>query len=145
LYAKAGIVLVPKATEWPVMLEQADKKNFDAMIIGWTSVVETDLYQIFHSSQIKDNGDNFINYKNEKLDRLISLARSTVDVDARIPLWHQCEKILYEDQPYTFLFRRDRLVFVDRRFKNLKVTNFGLNLDRTPIETFVPLTQQKYN
>lgn len=144
LYAKAGIVLQPKATEWPVMLEQSKKKDFDAMILGWSSVVESDLYQIFHSAQIKDNGDNYISYKNEKLDRLIEQARTTVDKKVRMSLWHQCEKILFEDQPYTFLYRRTSLAFVDRRFKNVKVTNFGLNIDRTPIETFVPAGQQKY-
>ncbi len=144
LYAKAGIVLKPKATEWPVMLEQSDKKDFDVMIIGWTSVVETDLYQIFHSSQIGDKGDNFISYKNPDLDKCIEEARSTVDKEKRMPIWHRCEKYLYEDQPYTFLFRRASLVFVDKRFKNLKVTNFGLNLDRMPVETYVQATNQKY-
>lgn len=144
LYAKAGVALIPKATEWPVMLEQSKKRDFDAMVLGWTSVVESDLYQIFHSSQIKDNADNFVSYANESLDNLISQARVTVDKSKRMPLWHQCEEILHEDQPYTFLYRRAALVFIDRRFKNLKVTNFGLNLDRTPIESYVPTAQQKY-
>lgn len=144
LYAKAGIVLKPKATEWPVMLEKANTKDFDAMILAWTSVVESDLYQIFHSSQIKDNGDNYISYKNTKLDGLIEKARTTVNPDKRMPIWHQCERILYDDQPYTFLFQRASLVFVDNRFKNVQVTNFGLNIDRTPIETYVPAADQKY-
>ncbi len=143
-YAKAGIQLTPKAAEWPVMLEKGDTQEFDAMILGWTSVVESDLYQIFHSSQIDDNGDNYISYRNPKLDKLIEQARTTVDRDKRMALWHQCEKLLYEDQPYTFLYRRAALVFVDDRIQNLKVTNFGLNHARTPVETFVPVAQQKY-
>lgn len=144
LYAKAGIVLKPKATEWPVMLETMETRDFDAISLGWTSVVESDLYQIFHSSQIEDKGDNFVGYKNLKLDKCIDQARTTVDKTKRIPLWHECEKILYEDQPYTFLYRRAALRLIDKRFKNLKVTNFGLNLDRTPIESFVPSVEQKY-
>ena len=144
LYAKAGIVLKPKATEWPVMLEASKNKDFDAMILGWTSVVETDLYQIFHSSQIKDNGDNYVSYENPELDKCIEEARSTVDKDKRTPIWHRCEKHLFEDQPYTFMYRRKSLVFIDKRYKNLKVTNFGLNLDRLPIETYVPAANQKY-
>ena len=144
LYAKAGIVLIPKATEWPVMLEKSTNRDFDAMVLGWTSVVESDLYQIFHSSQIEDNGDNYISYKNSKLDDLIEQARTTVDAETRMPIWHKAERILYQDQPYTFLNRRAALVFVDKRFRNLKVTNFGLNLDRAPIESFVPDADQKY-
>ena len=144
LYARAGVVLIPKATEWPVMLENANKRNFDVMMIGWTSVVESDLYQIFHSSQIEDEGDNFVSYKNPELDKCIEQARTTVDQDERMPIWHRCEKILFDDQPYTFLNRRASLVFIDKRFKNLKVTNFGLNLDATPFESFVPADAQKY-
>ena len=144
LYAKAGIILKPKATEWPVMLETTETRDYDAMMLGWTSVVESDLYQIFHSSQIEDKGDNFVNYKNVKLDKCIDEARSTVDKNKRIPVWHKCEAMLYEDQPYTFLFRRARLTFIDKRFKNLKVTNFGLNLDSSPFESFVPSSEQKY-
>ena len=144
LYAKAGIVLKPKATEWPVMLETMETRDYDAILLGWTSVVESDLYQIFHSSQIEDKGDNFVGYKNVKLDKCIDRARTTVDKTKRIPVWHECEKMLYEDQPYTFLFRRAALRLIDKRFKNLKVTNFGLNLDRTPVESFVPSAEQKY-
>jgi peptide/nickel transport system substrate-binding protein len=144
LYARAGVVLKPKATEWPVMLEKSTKKDFDVILIGWTSVVESDLYQIFHSSQIKDDGDNFISYKNPELDKCIVQARSTVDQEKRMPIWQHCERIIYQDQPYTFLYRRKILAFVDKRFKNLKITNFGLNLDSTPFESFVPSHDQKY-
>lgn len=143
-YARAGIVLKLKATEWPVMLEAIDKKDFEAIVIGWTSVVETDLYQAFHSSQTVEKGDNFVSYKNKKLDKLIEAARSTTDRGKRMSLWHQCEKILFEDQPYTFLYRRKFLIFVDKRFKNLQVTNFGLTLKDTPLESYVPLSQQRY-
>jgi len=126
------------------MLENANKRNFDVMMIGWTSVVESDLYQIFHSSQIKDEADNFVSYENPKLDKCIEKARTTVDKDIRMPIWHECEKIIYQDQPYTFLNRRASLVFVDKRFKNLKITNFGLNLDSPPFESYVPENKQKY-
>ncbi|VAW92388.1 Oligopeptide ABC transporter, periplasmic oligopeptide-binding protein OppA (TC 3.A.1.5.1) [hydrothermal vent metagenome] len=144
LYARAGIALVPKATEWPVMLESAKKRTFDAMMLGWTSVVESDLYQIFHSSQIEDEADNFVHYKNPELDKCIDEARTTVKVEKRMVLWQRCEKFLYDDQPYTFLKRSARLVFVNKRFNNLKVTNFGLNLAATPLESFVPANEQKY-
>jgi peptide/nickel transport system substrate-binding protein len=85
-----------------------------------------------------------VNYRNPKLDKCIEEARTTVDQDIRMPVWHRCEKIIYEDQPYTFLNRRASLIFVDKRFKNLKVSNFGLNLDTTPLESFVPENAQKY-
>ena len=144
LYARAGVVMIPKPTEWSVMLDMIDQRTFDAITIGWTSGVETDIYQFFHGSQIED-GDNFISYRNETLDDLIDRARATVDEDARMPLWQQAERIIYDDQPYTFLMRRQTLLFIDKRIRNLEITKLGLNLNFTPVEVFVPADMQKYS
>lgn len=144
LYARAGIKLIPKPTEWSVMLDLLDKKDFDAITLGWTSGLETDIYQMFHSSQTKAGGDNFIGYKNPELDKLIDKARATVDEEKRMPLWQKAEAIMYEDQPYTFLMRRKRLAFFDKRFKNLQMTKLGLN-QLLPIEWYVPITLQKHH
>ncbi len=143
LYARAGIKLIPKPTEWSVMLDILDKKDFDAITLGWTSGLETDIYQMFHSSQTKAGGDNFVNYKNPKLDELIVKARATVDEEKRMPLWQQAEAILYEDQPYTFLMRRKTLAFFDKRIRNLQMTKLGLN-QGLPMEWYVPLPLQKH-
>lgn len=144
LYAKAGVKMEPFPQEWPVMLEAMQKKDFDAITIGWTSGIETDIYQMFHSSQAKTGGDNSISYKNPELDKLIDQARATVDETKRMPLWQQAERILYEDQPYTFLMRRQTLAFIDKRIHNLQMTKLGLNRGFQPVETYVPTTLQKY-
>jgi peptide/nickel transport system substrate-binding protein len=145
LYARAGVRMIPFPQEWPVMLENLDKKDFDAITLGWTSGIETDLYQMFHSSQASSKGDNFVGYKNPALDKLIDEARRTVDEGKRMPLWQQTERILYEDQPYTFLMRRQSLLFVDKRIHNLQMTKLGLNLGSLPMENYVPVAQQKYS
>lgn len=144
LYARAGIRLRPKPTEWSVMIDLLNKKDFDAITLGWSSGVETDLFQMFHSSQRIPGGDNFIGYRNEHLDKLIDQARATVDETQRMPLWHQCERLLYEDQPYTFLLRRKTLAFIDKRMHNVQITRLGLNLNIVPVEWFVPGSLQKY-
>ncbi len=145
IYARAGISMIPKPTEWSVMLDLINKRDFDAITLGWTSGVETDIYQIFHSKQIESGGDNFVGYENEQLDQLIEQARGTVDEARRMPLWQEAERILHNDQPYTFLMRRESLVFIDERIKNLQNTNLGLNLGILPVEIYVPLDMQKYN
>ncbi len=144
LLARAGILLKPKPTEWSVMIDLLNKRDFEAITLGWTSGLETDLYQMFHSSQIEGQGNNFINYRNPQLDRLIDEARATVDEDKRMPLWQAAEGELYEDQPYTFLMRRKSLVFIDRRIRNLVNTKVGLNLGNLPMENYVPAAEQRY-
>jgi peptide/nickel transport system substrate-binding protein len=145
LYARAGVKMIPFPQEWPVMLDNLNKKDFDAITRGWTSGIETDLFQIFHSSQAMNKGDNFIGYKNPSLDKLIDEARRTVDENKRMPLWQQAEHLIWQDQPYTFLMRRKSLLFVDKRIHNLQMTKSGLNFGSLPLENYVPLAQQKYS
>lgn len=144
LYARAGVALIAKPTEWSVMLDLINRRDFDAISLGWTSGIETDIYQIFHSRQIEGGGDNFVHYKNFELDKLIDQARGTVDETKRMPLWQQAERIMHEDQPYTFLMRRKSLLFIDKRIQNLQITPLGLNMGRVPVEIFVPAGRHKY-
>jgi len=144
LYGRAGVLLKPKPMEWAVMLDDIKKQHFDAITLGWTSGVEIDVYQMFHSSQTNVGGDNFVNYKNPAFDTLVDEARATVQEKQRMPLWQQVEQRFYEDQPYTFLMRRQSLVFIDNRIKNIQLTKLGLNYGTVPLETYVPISLQKY-
>ena len=144
LYARAGVHLKPVPAEWPVMLDLLGKRDFDAITLGWTSGVETDVYQMFHGSQTEDGGDNFVHFKHAGFDRLVNEARATVREEERMPLWQAVERIFHEEQPYTFLMRRKTLAFVDRRLQNLDVTRLGLNLGFVPVETFAPSARQRY-
>lgn len=143
MYARAGIKLIPIPSEWPVMLESLDKKDFEAITLGWGGSIESDMYQIFHSSQIKD-GDNRTAYSNPDLDKLIDEARKTIDVDKRMALWQKAERILYEDLPYTFLTSRMELGFVSKRIKNQRMTKSGLNVGTIPTENYIPKALQRH-
>ena len=144
LYARAGVHLKPLPAEWPVMLDLMDERNYDAITLGWTSGVETDVYQMFHGSQTEDGGDNFIHFKHDEFDRLVDQARATVREEERMPLWQAVERIFHDEQPYTFLMRRKTLAFVDQRLRNLEITKLGLNLGSVPVEIFTPSTEQRY-
>src|SRR5678815_2396834 len=61
-YARAGIVLEPDRIDWPVLVNRLNTSDFDAISLSWSSEPESDPYQIFHSSQIKDQGDNRTGY-----------------------------------------------------------------------------------
>jgi peptide/nickel transport system substrate-binding protein len=103
---------------------------------------------MFDSSQIADEGDNFMSYRNPDLDKAIEIARTTVDEAKRIPLWRQCQRILHEDQAYTFLTIGKSLRFIDKRIANVEVGKTGLNYVQDwnqPIPWYVPHELQKYS
>jgi peptide/nickel transport system substrate-binding protein len=137
----------PDPVDWPVLIDRIERGQYDASALGWGGVVETDPHQIFHSSQIADQGDNRTHYINKELDAAIEEARRTVDDEKRMKLWNRIHEILHEDQPYTFMFNRPSLVFINGRIKNVAVTKLGLNYLRlypNPVPWYVPKSQQKY-
>ncbi|MEM8737094.1 MAG: ABC transporter substrate-binding protein [Planctomycetota bacterium] len=135
-YARAGVVLELDPLEFSVMVERLDDQNFDAIILGWGGgSVEKDIRQTFHQSQANKGGDNFMAYINPELSALIDRARETLDEEQRMALWRQAHRIIWEDQPYTFMFYGQTLRLIDDRFENIQRVTEGLN---NRIEWFVP-------
>jgi peptide/nickel transport system substrate-binding protein len=146
-FAQAGIKVDLDPTDFPIMIDRINKRDFEAISLGWSAEPEDDLYQAFDSSQIKDEGDDFISYANPELDKLIEEARSTVDEPKRMKLWQQCSRIIHEDQPYTFLYRNKSLSFMAGRIKDVSTSKLGLNAIQRynmPIPWFVPKASQKW-
>ena len=123
-----GIVMTIERLEWAAFLGRIEKKDFDVVTLGWSTSFETDPYQIWHSSQAQiERGSNFISFENEEADRLIEAARVEFNEERRNALYTKFQKILHEEQPYTFLFASDSLVAVARRFGNVVVHRAGLD------------------
>ena len=128
--AKAGIDVKIQVFEWTVYLERLKEKNFDVCFLGWTTAYESDPYQVWHSSQIDQKpSSNHISFKNAEADRLIEEIRRTFDPKKRAELCHQFQKILHEEQPYTFLFVNYNLIAQNNRYRNVRVFPLGLETE----------------
>jgi peptide/nickel transport system substrate-binding protein len=147
-YARAGIDMELDPADWTIVDQQLKNHDFDAVSLGWGGgSLEDDIYQIFDSSQIKNQGDNFVSYSDPQFDATLNKARQTLDLDQRMKLWHECERILHDDQPYTFLINTKAIRLFDKRIQNVHVARTGLNLVQDwvmPIPWYVPSAQQKY-
>lgn len=108
---KVGIDIQLRGLEWTSFVKKLDDRDFDAVTLAWTRGEDMDLKQIWHSESIENNGSNFISYKNPDLDQLIEKHRKTMDYDARIQLARQMQKMVYNDQPYTFLTERKHVLY----------------------------------
>ncbi|MFI4910786.1 MAG: peptide-binding protein [Sedimentisphaeraceae bacterium JB056] len=140
-FAKSGIELIPDTYEWSVFLQKLTSRDFDAITLGWSGAMESDPYQIWHSSQIETGGSNRIGFNNKEADRLIEEARETLDKDKRNALYHQLHQILHDEQPYTFMFASPGLGFLSNRFENVQIHKLGMN----PHEWYVLPENQKYS
>lgn len=125
-FANVGITVVPRKLEFQTLLEKISKRDFEAVMLGWSSGVESDPYQLWHTSQ-RDKGHNFTGFGNGESDGIIEQARLTFDDKARNALYHRFHEIVYNEQPYTFLYTSYALIAVSKRFTNVNVYPLGLD------------------
>jgi len=141
--AKAGILVTPDPLDWTVLLDHVNNRQFEAVAMGWSGTVPNeDPYQIFHSSQMAGVGDDFIQFDNKDVDDAIVQARETLDHDKRTELWHKLDRLLHEQEPYTFLYAEDQFSLIDNRIHGVKPTRVGLMYQIQ--EWYVPKALQKY-
>ncbi len=115
-WRKIGIDVRTDVLEWAVFIqERVDKHDFDAVVLGWTTPIEPDLYQVWHSSQIGPNQLNFVAFKNEEADDLIVKIRREYNHERKVAYCHRLHEIIANEQPYTFLYVGHRTAILDRR------------------------------
>lgn len=101
--AKVGVAVQLKAVEWTSFMKLLDDHKFQGVVLAWGRNIDGDLKQIWHSASIANQGSNFISYKNPEVDKLIDEHRGTMDRTKRVELARKIQRLVYDDQPYTFL------------------------------------------
>lgn len=136
---RAGIEMKILQREWATFLENVTKRAFDAITLSWAIPVDSDPYQVWHSSQT-EKGSNYPGFANAEVDKLLEDIRLEFDRSKRIPMFHRFHAILHDEQPYTFLFNFQSLYAVDKRYRNVTMYPLGFDLR----EWWTPLAQQRY-
>jgi len=138
-----GIRVEIRVVEWSAFLSQfIDTRNFEAILLGWGLSRDPDLFDIFHSSKTKPGEFNFVGYQNEDVDRLLLEGRRTFDQARRRGIYRRIHELIYEDQPYTFLYVPDALPIVHARVRNVIATPIGIGYNL--IDWYVPSVEQRY-
>jgi len=138
-----GIKVNIRVIEWASFINEfIDKKRFEAVILGWSTGIDPDQYDIWHSSKTGPKELNFISFKNKQVDELLEKARLTFDQEKRKEYYFKFQEILAEEEPYVFLYVPYSLVILHKRFRNVHLAPAGIeyNLERW----WVPKLEQKY-
>ncbi len=141
--SQVGISVKIRIIEWASFINEfINKKRFDAVILGWSTGIDPDQYDIWHSSKTAPGELNFISFKNKEVDKLLEEGRLTFDKEKRKKIYWKFQEILAEEQPYVFLYIPYSLVIVNKRFRNVKLAPAGItyNLEKW----YVPKFEQKY-
>ncbi|GAC1459314.1 MAG: peptide-binding protein [Candidatus Limnocylindrales bacterium] len=99
----------------------ARQRTFDALLVGITVGSDPDPYAFFHSSQVKDPGDNFSGYNTLALDRALEGGRRTFDQAQRKGLYASVFQAIAADVPVVFLYNPDYLYAQNRSLNGFRV------------------------
>jgi peptide/nickel transport system substrate-binding protein len=138
-----GIQMRIRVLEWATFInEYVDKRRFEAVILGWSTGIDPDQYDIWHSSKTGPKELNFISYQNPEVDQILVEARRTFDQEKRKKLYYRFQEILAEDQPYAFLYIPYALTAIHARFHGIEPAPAGITYNF--IRWWVPQGLQRY-
>jgi len=141
--AVLGIDVQVRIIEWSTFIKEfIDKKNFEAIVMGWSTGLDPDNFGIWHSSQQKEGQYNFCSYSNPEVDRLLIAGRRTFDPVRRQEIYRKIHKHIAADVPYVFLYCPDELVAIHKRFQGPEVAPAGIGWNFR--EWWVPAAKQRY-
>ncbi len=125
--AAQGIRCVLRQMDWSVGDPVRNQRDFDAMLMAWgANAPESDPKQIFHSASIQDQGDNFGQWNSPEADGFIDLARKELDPVKRGALWREFERVMHEQQPYTWVRVAPWIRFIKNDVGNVNTYPRGL-------------------
>jgi len=138
-----GIDMQVRLIEWSAFIENfINKRNFDAVILGWSLSPEPDQYAMWHSSQTGAREFNFLSYHNDIVDQALDQARRTFDRKQRKIYYDQMQQALFDDVPLVFLYAPYALPVLHKRIHGIKQGAAGISYDNE--HWFVPAAMQMH-
>jgi peptide/nickel transport system substrate-binding protein len=127
---KIGVKANIRPLEWNHFIDKVKVSDFSSCVLGWGLGTKADLSEQWHSDSSRPGGYNRVYYNNTEVDSLIDLARNTMDSELARDLWYRCQRIIYEDQPFTFIAIPYEVNGLHERFQGVRASpiSFFMNL-----------------
>jgi len=122
-----GIQVNIRLVEWSAFIENfINKRDSDAVILGWSLSPDPDQFNIWHSSQTGERQFNFLSYANPKVDQALEQARLTFDLDKQKQWYDTMQQEIHQDVPVVFLYAGYSLPAIHKRIKGIEVAPAGI-------------------
>jgi peptide/nickel transport system substrate-binding protein len=116
---KAGVKANLNPIDFSVLVETARNHDFDMMLASWAgNFAPEDYTQLWHTSAWASKGSNYTGFGNAESDALIDSIKYTIDDAKRIPFVKKFQEIVYDEQPYIFMYSSLRRNVIHKRFGN---------------------------
>jgi peptide/nickel transport system substrate-binding protein len=114
-----GAMVEIETVESNTFFERLRKKDFESALAGWAAGLFVDMSTMWKSGDQYEF--NFPSYHSPEADALIDQALAEPDPEKNAVLWKTVQEMIYEDQPYMFLYWMDEIVGVHGRFESANV------------------------
>lgn len=138
--SQGGVKIIPKPLEAGVLFQNAKDHDFDMLILGWSvSALQEDYTQIWHTSSWANKGGNYSGFGNAASDALIDSIKYTLNDLLRHEMSKRFQKMVYDEQPYIFLYSTYRKVVIHKRWGNQIMTAETPNMILNNLRLLAPV------
>lgn len=119
---QAGVHLIPTPTDAGLVQQKVKAHDFDAFIGSWAGSSAPEDYAQLWATSSYNGGSNFTGFGNAETDKLIDDIRYNLDTTISYPLSKKFQQIVYDEQPYIFLYAPYRKIIIHKRWGNCIMT-----------------------
>jgi peptide/nickel transport system substrate-binding protein len=121
-FKRSGIETSLLPVDLRMFQEKARSHDFDLLLSSWAGIPFPEDYTVlWHSESWRNNGSNFSGFGNEASDALIDSLRTESDPVKRKEMDYRFQEMVYDEQPFIFLFCSMRRNLVHKRFGNVSL------------------------
>jgi peptide/nickel transport system substrate-binding protein len=131
---RVGIKMKLAPVEWAIFLKRTNSHKFESFLSGYSYGDDPNPFMMYHSSMAEllpsgeGKGANDVSYKNLEVDKLIEEQMKETDPQRRKVILRKIHKIIYDDQPYTYLVVPNNLAALKNKFQNVELSQKGYGL-----------------
>jgi peptide/nickel transport system substrate-binding protein len=124
--AAVGVTLTLRPTEFSTLIDDISSpaRRFQAVLMGWNADFRINLNDTFHSAAL-GGPYQLASYRNVALDALLDTLDGITDRAQAVPRWHRVQRILRDDQPWTFLYYVPSLYAMRERVRGVEMDARG--------------------
>lgn len=121
---QVGVKVEVRTNEFGNFVNSLFEKKLDAWIGGWTVPVPPEFNDFWHSN-LETTRFNFPAFASSKVDSLLEATDDVSKQEELTEIYKEIQKIIYDEQPVTFLYWIDNIVAANKKIENVNVTPLG--------------------
>lgn len=122
---RIGVRMKTREFEWATFLEKVQNHEFQASTAAWGTGTDPDTgWNLWRTEEYK-TGRNYGGYSNPEIDRLFEEGRAEFDFEKRKRIYQKIHKIIYDDQPYTWMYNAPTLDAFNQRIRGVQFSPRG--------------------